>query len=247
MSKPESLGRWEQGAEWPLALVALLFLGAYAWPILDLGLAGSLRSICRVVDYAAWAAFIVDYAARLLLTPNRGRWFVRNLADLLVIALPVLRPLRLLRVVMLLRVMNRRAADSLHGRVAVYVSASTGLVLFCAALTVLDAERSRGGNIQSFGDALWWAIVTMATVGYGDKFPVTTEGRFVGVGLILAGIALLSIVTASVASWLIERVREVEFDEQAATRSDVAKLRAELKEVRNLIEAQIDADRGTSR
>lgn len=80
------------------------------------------------------------------------------------------------------------------------MGASTGLVIFCAALTVLDAERGHGGNIQTFGDALWWAIVTMSTVGYGDKFPVTTEGRFVGVGLMLAGIALLGIVTASVAS-----------------------------------------------
>jgi voltage-gated potassium channel len=74
-------------------------------------------------------------------------------------------------------------------------SAARGLVLFVAALAVLQAERGHpGGNIESFGDALWWAVTTVTTVGYGDRFPVTTTGRFVAGGLMLAGIALLGVV-----------------------------------------------------
>ena len=138
------------------------------------------------------------------------------------VSLPVLRPLRLLRLFMLLRVLNRRAADSLRGRVVLYVGVSALLLTGCAALAVLDAERGHhGANINSFGDALWWSITTVCTVGYGDRFPVTTEGRAVGAGLMLGGIALFGVVTATLASWLIDRVREVAEDEQAATRADL--------------------------
>lgn len=150
-----------------------------------------------------------------------------------ILALPTLRPLRLLRVLTLLRVLNRGATDSLRGRVAVYVAGSTVLVLFCGGLAVLSAERGHAGsNIQNFGDAVWWATVTMATVGYGDHFPVTGEGRFVGVGLMLAGVGLLGIVTASLASWLIDQVRAVDEAEQQITRHDIQSLRVELRELR---------------
>ncbi len=102
-----------------------------------------------------------------------------------------------------------------------------------AALAALDAERGAdGGNINSFGDALWWAMTTVTTVGYGDQFPVTPTGRFVAAGLMLAGIALLGVVTASLASWLIDRVAEVEEESQAATRRDVHELAEEVLALR---------------
>ena len=86
----------------------------------------------------------------------------------LVVALPLLRPLRLLRLVLLLRVLNRRATTGLRGRLAVYVAGGATLLAFCGALTVLDAERSNPeANITNFGDAIWWAATTMTTVGYG--------------------------------------------------------------------------------
>jgi voltage-gated potassium channel len=76
------------------------------------------------------------------------------------------------------------------------------------AVTVLDAERNApGANITSFGDALWWASTTVTTVGYGDRYPVTTEGRLIAVGLILVGIGLVGAVTASVATWIVSRVQ----------------------------------------
>ena len=79
--------------------------------------------------------------------------------------------------------------------------------MFVAALAVLDFERNaREASITTFGDALWWAFVTITTVGYGDYSPVTVEGRLVAVGLMLGGIALIGLVTASLASWIVERV-----------------------------------------
>jgi voltage-gated potassium channel len=157
--------------------------------------------------------------------------------DLLVVVLPILRPLRLLRLVKLLSVLNRRAGSSLRGRVIVYVVGGSGLVLLVAALAVLDAERGHdGANIRNFGDAFWWALTTVTTVGYGDQFPVSTTGRFVAGGLMVAGIALLGVVTASFASWLVERVAEVEEESRAATRRDVAALRDEIAAMRGQLD-----------
>jgi voltage-gated potassium channel len=158
----------------------------------------------------------------------------------------MLRPLRLLRFLVLLRMINRRATASLRGRVVIYVVTSAVLVLLIAALAMLDAERHNPhANIKTFGDALWWAVTTMSTVGYGDRFPTTGDGRYIAAGLMLAGIALLGAVTASIAAWLIEQVRNAETEAQTATRGDIAELRAEIASLSTAL-AQRDADRNSS-
>lgn len=220
---------WINNTEWFLAAVALLFLAAYAWPILEPGLPSGLRRLCGAVQLAAWAIFLVDYVARVWAAHNRRRYFTKHLLDLLIVALPALRPLRLLRLVVLFRVLNRKAAASLRGRVPLYVTVSAATLVVCAALAVLNAERdAAGSNIKSFGDALWWAVVTVTTVGYGDHFPVTFQGRCVAVGLMIGGVALIGVVTASFAAWFIDRVRDEEDEVQAATQRDLAEIAARL-------------------
>jgi voltage-gated potassium channel len=225
--------RWEAKADWPLTITAVLFLIAYAAPILRPDLVSPLPAICQLVTWGAWALFVVDYFARLALSRDRAAFVRGNVLDLAVVVLPLLRPLRLLRLVTLLSVLNRYAGGSLRGRVAIYVAGSTSLVLFVASLAVLDAERgAKGATITTFGDSLWWAMTTVTTVGYGDRYPITAQGRFIAGGLMLAGIALLGIVTASLASWLLDKVREVEEHAQAATRADMAALTTEVRALR---------------
>ena len=143
----------------------------------------------------------------------------------------MLRPLRALRLLLLLRIFNTSAVGSLRGRVLTYVISGVLMISFVAALAVLDAERGDpAANITTFGDALWWAATTVTTVGYGDHFPVTTEGRFVAIGLLVAGIALLGTITASLASWFSERVKA----EQAATDALSDQVRALTAEVQAL-------------
>jgi voltage-gated potassium channel len=227
---------WERRTEWPLAMVAIVFLAAYAWPIIEADLQHSMRQTCSIMVYAAWALFAVDYLVRLVLAENRGRFVARHLLDLASIALPVLRPLRLLRLVALVRVLNRRATSSLQGRVAIYVACSASLVVFVAALAALDAERGhRGATITSLGDALWWAATTVMTVGYGDKVPVTAEGRWVAVGLMLGGITLIGVVTASIATWLIAQVRQTESDANADVRAELQAIREDLARLTSIV------------
>jgi voltage-gated potassium channel len=199
--------RWERAAELPLMIAAVVFLAAYAVPILHPDLPSWLLNLSRSLSWITWGIFVVDILVRLFLADERVRYLVRHWYDVLVLALPLLRPLRLLRLIPLLSVLNRRATIRLRGRVGIYVAGGASLLAFCAALAVLDAERSSpDANISDFGDAIWWAVTTMTTVGYGDHYPVTAAGRLVAFGLMIGGIALLGTVTATLASWLVETV-----------------------------------------
>jgi voltage-gated potassium channel len=232
----QRLVRWERRTEWPLAGVATLFLAAYAWPILQPDLQPRLRTMCATVVLTAWALFGADYVTRAALAHRRIHFITHHLPDLASVALPVLRPLRLLRLIALVRVLNRKATTSLYGRVAVYVASSVLLVIFVSALAELDAERGRAGaNVETFADALWWSATTVTTVGYGDRYPVTRDGRLVAIGLMLAGIALIGVVTASIASWLIASVCETEINNEEGTRRQIAALHAELTEIKAAI------------
>jgi voltage-gated potassium channel len=218
--------RWlnDQG-DWVLVGLALIFLVAYAWPILDVHLNPGLRDACQIGQWGAWAGFALDYFARLWAARERRRYFTKHLLDLAIVILPILGPLRLVRLVVLFRVVNRKAAASMRGHVALYVTVSAAALIFCASLAVLSAERqapaSAHANITTIGTALWWAVVTVTTVGYGDHYPVTTEGRFIAVGLMIGGMALIGVVVASFAAWFIGRVQVEEEEARAATQRDL--------------------------
>ena len=220
--------RWETLSEWPLVVAALAFLAAYAIPILHPALPRWLGVLCWWTTWLTWLMFVLDYLVRLVLAESRRTFVLRHWLDLIVIALPLLRPLRLLRLVPLLSVINRRATTRLQGRVATYVVGGALLLAFVGALAELNAERNApGATIVNFGDAIWWATTTMTTVGYGDTYPVTVIGRWVAAALMVGGVALLGTVTATFASWLVDRVSTVSSNE-AELRATVARLEEKL-------------------
>ncbi|WP_369137534.1 potassium channel family protein [Modestobacter versicolor] len=227
MSKDDLRRRYEEVSQWPLITLAVLFVAAYAWGVLRPDLPGWLLSTLRVVTVVTWPVFLADYVLRLALAEQRWHFVRRNWVDGLAVLLPLLRPLRVLSLVRVARVLDRRLTSTLHGRVAAYVTAIASLVVFMASLAAFDAERSApGASITSYGDAVWWAITTITTVGYGDAYPVTPEGRLVAVLLMISGIALLGVVTAAVASWFVGRVAEAA---QAQDDADDAELRSEVR------------------
>lgn len=228
----ERVERWEKASEIPLTISTLLFLGAYAWPILDPNLNRAWDNACETVVWVTWVMVFIDLAVRVLLAHRRWQFIREHPLDVAVVVLPILRPLRLLRLVTLLSVLNRYAGSSMRGKVGLYLVSSVSLIVFVAAVAILDVERGGEGPIQSFGDSLWWAMTTITTVGYGDMYPVTTAGRFIAAGLMFAGIATLGVVTASFASWLVERVAESDEESEAATRRDIASLNSEIRALR---------------
>jgi voltage-gated potassium channel len=227
--------RWKQISDWPLTAAAVLFLACYAWEIIG-DLSGPGAILAESVMAATWGIFLVDYVANLVLAPRRWRWFRTHILDLLIVVLPILRPLRLLRLVTLLSILQRTAGTAFRGRVILYAAGASVLLVFVAALAVLDAERSApGATITSFGDALWWVFVTITTVGYGDFSPVTVTGRLIAVALMFGGIALLGIVTATLASWIVERVAIEEEDAQAATRGEIKALAQQITQLQEML------------
>jgi voltage-gated potassium channel len=201
--------RWERRTEIPLLLLALAFLIAYAWPVLDPRIDQSLQATLAVASLTVWAAFAADFVARLTLAEDRWLYARRHWYDVALIVLPMLRPLRLLRLLALVRILNRTATNSLVGRVSAYVGGAAVMAVALGSIAVLDAERDApGANITAYGDALWWAATTVTTVGYGDHYPVSTQGRLIAVMLMVVGIALVGAVTASVAAWMVARVEE---------------------------------------
>ena len=224
--------RWQKLTEWPLAIAAAVFLAAYSFEVI----AEPDGKIAEVVIAATWLVFVIDYVVNLVLAKPRWRWFYTHLLDLAIVVLPMLRPLRLLRLVTLLAILNRTAGAAFRGRVIVYAAGASTLLVYVAGLAVLDAERGAGGSIQTLGSALWWAFVTITTVGYGDYFPVTPDGQLVAVGVMIGGIALIGVVTATLASWIVERVGQKETVAETITAAHIEALTAEIASLRKLIE-----------
>lgn len=224
---------WEQRAETPLLVAAVVFLVGYAAPIAWPDLPPDVVQACAVLMAGAWALFGVDYVVRVALADDRRAFVRSHVLDLLVLVVPMLRPLRLLRLVTVLSVVRRVGASTWRVRVVAYASGGTLLLVLLGALAVTDAERGApGASITNLGDGLWWAVATITSVGYGDLVPVTATGRVVAATLMTGGLALLGSVTATLASWLVERVAEENELEQAATRAQVAALHEEVRRLR---------------
>ena len=189
-----------------MIVIAVVFLAVYSAEVLTDSGEGSGHE--AVLD-CCWALFAVDFAVRLATAPRRWHWLRHNMLDFASVALPALRPLRLVRILAAFRVFQRRAETTFRGRLVLYTGGLSVLLVWMGALAVLQAERhAPGALITDVGRALWWSLVTVTTVGYGDISPVTATGRVVATGFMLFGIALLGVVTGLFSSWIVERVRD---------------------------------------
>lgn len=151
----------------------------------------------------------------------------------------IVRILRLLRAIRSTRILvtfilERRAQSGLLAALLV----SVVLVVF-ASIAILRFERDLGeaANIKSPEDALWWAVVTITTVGYGDRFPVSSEGRVIATFLMTAGVGLFGTLSGLVAAWFLAPAG-VKQD------SELQLMRRELRELRGLVESLRPASRG---
>jgi voltage-gated potassium channel len=184
-----------------LQVLGVIFLAGYAWPIINPNLSPALHSLCNWTLFVIWIFFAFDYFARLSITEDKRLFVRKNLLDLAAVALPFLPLLRAIRALAAVTVLSRRNRGSRSQQVTTSVVTLAFATWFVAGLAVTEAERQiDGSNIQGVGDGWWWAITTMATVGYGDTYPVSTQGRIVGTALMIMGVALLGTITASIAS-----------------------------------------------
>ncbi|MFI9412443.1 potassium channel family protein [Nocardia gamkensis] len=227
---------WERTTGIPLMVLAVAFLGVYAWQVLDTGASPRLDAWLTRVDVVIWAAFALDFAVRLGLSGNRLRFLRTHPVDLLIVVLPPLRPLRLLRAAMLvIGTLNRNTTT--RARLAVFVATSSLLLLVLCSLAFFDAEYgATDSKIHNFGDALWWSMVSVTTVGYGDVYPVTTEGRLISLILMTLGIGLISFAIGTTTSWVMDQLKSVEANVESTDR-EITELVAEIRALRTDVAA----------
>ncbi|MCF8554490.1 MAG: potassium channel family protein [Candidatus Nanopelagicales bacterium] len=192
---------WSKLSPTFLQVLGVIFLAGYAWPIINPNLSPALHSLCNWTLFVIWVFFAFDYFARLSIADDKRLFVRKNLLDLAAVSLPFLPLLRAIRALAAVTVLSRRNRGSRSQQVTTSVVTLAFATWFVAGLAVTEAERHVvGSNIQGVGDGWWWAITTMATVGYGDTYPVSTQGRIVGTALMIMGVALLGTITASIAS-----------------------------------------------
>lgn len=233
---PTRLDRWDTVTEWPLAIIAVAFLVDYSILVLarPSGRADAIVDASLLVFYLT---FLIDYVIRLILAADRFHWFTHHLFDLAVVAVPFLRPLRVLRVLVLIGALQKAIGGEVRGRVVLYTGTSAVLLVYAASLAILDVERADPNSpINNFGDALWWSVSTITSVGYGDLAPVTGTGRIIAVLLMIGGISLIGVITATVASWIVQRVTEDDVANQAATAAHIDALSTEIVKLRLAVE-----------
>lgn len=219
---------WHRHTQVLLMVASLAYLVAYSWRVIG-GLTGIAHTVVTLVILATWAVFIVDYLVRLSLAHNRHAWFRSHLGTLAIALIPVFRLVLLLQALTHVPGMRPSAGARLRTQIMVYGVGAGVLLIYISSLAVLEVERQApNGNIETFFEAVWWACVTITTTGYGDFYPVTAPGRVIGIGVMFSGIALAGIITASLASWILERATRNRDDAEPATRGQMRQLLAKV-------------------
>ena len=199
-------------------------------------LPAGLRSLITAASWVIWALFAVDLIIRVWLSERRGRYLLTHPVDVLVVLLPALRPLRVLRIFTAGQALVTRGGRMSLLRSTRAIATAAAVLIFIAALAALDAERGApGAHITTLGDSLWWAATTVTTVGYGDTFPVTGTGRMVAVALMVVGISLVGVITATVAAWFVSQTQDAAQAENANLGERLHKIETTLAEIHALV------------
>ena len=192
---PDRLEMLERLTELPLMLGSFamipIFAGLYLWDLSPVQ-----ERIYTAFELAIWALFAIAFLLKLAVAPGKLAYLRQNWLEALIVLIPVIRPLRIVRAIFWIvrdvTSVNRLVTfESLLGY-------GIGMVLLAATIVTTAERNAEGANIQSFADALYWSLVTVSTVGYGDHFPVTVVGKFTAIFLMFFGIGIFGGIIAKI-------------------------------------------------
>jgi voltage-gated potassium channel len=199
-----TLIEWQKKTALATLILSLVYTFAFVFPIYWYPIRPNDKTIWEAVSYVIWALFALDYLIQLKLAPDNRKYIAGHLLTLLLVIVPFFRPLRALRALVFTTQAGHKSRRSLIRSLPIMIAGAAILMIVIMGAAILDIERNApGANIHTPMDALWWGLVTVTTIGYGDKFPVTTEGRLVAGILIIFGVAMISTLTASFAAWIL--------------------------------------------
>jgi voltage-gated potassium channel len=173
-----------------------------------------IEKLLNYIDNGICVVFLFDFFYRFAKAPSKLQFMKWGWIDLIssIPAFEYFRPGRALRLIRLLRILRAFRSTKVllhhiysrrsHGALTTAIIIAILMLLF-SSIAILQVEKAPNSNITSAEDALWWAYVTITTVGYGDKFPVTTEGRLIAMLLMTVGVGLFGTFTGFVASWFV--------------------------------------------
>jgi voltage-gated potassium channel len=188
-----------------LTFLAVAFLFAFSYPAFNETISDSTNQFLSLVQWVCWLAFALDLIYGIYKAESKKQFLKSHPLELASVLLPFLRPLRLMRVISFGSLALQKVAIGRQFAITVKVAVSAVFISYIAAIQITISERSvEGSNIKTFSDGLWWAVTTVTTVGYGDRYPTTTEGRILAVLLMITGISLVGVITASVAAWFVK-------------------------------------------
>jgi voltage-gated potassium channel len=192
-----------------LTFLALSFLVAFSYPAFVDPVPSSTQKLLNIVQWVSWIAFAIDLIYGLSNAKDKKKYLKKHPLEIAAVLLPFLRPLRVMRVISFGGLAIQKVAIGRQFAITIKVLLASIFVAYISAIQITIAERTvDGSNIKNFGDGLWWAITTVTTVGYGDRYPTTTEGRLIAIALMIMGISLMGVITASVAAWFVKMGQE---------------------------------------
>jgi voltage-gated potassium channel len=214
----------ERITKYPMALLGIAWL-VIAVIIGTTNAKGRASAALVGTLFVLWVILLAEYTVRLVVTPDRRGYLRRRWAEPATVVLPPLQGWHFLGIEKMCLLLHegalRVSAILKHHSLFRVLIAAAGTLIIGAWLVLLFEENARGSNIHSYPDALWWAIVTVTTVGYGDRYPVTEGGRAVAVVLMLVGIGLIGVLTATVASVFVKEHTDASRDEYQKGHADL--------------------------
>jgi voltage-gated potassium channel len=209
------LEKYKSNSTWLLSILSLAYLYIFCAINLHFEIADRNSAIFNLISNVIWILFAMDYVIMLLLSQDRIKFIKMHIPHLIVVLVPFLRILRIGLLMLLIIETLGKLKNKVLISLPIFSFLTTILFLVIGASAVYDAEyRVENANIKSRQDAFWWAAVTIFTVGYGDKFPITGEGRMYGVLLMFCGITIVGTVTATFAGWIVSQIRDIESENE---------------------------------
>lgn len=228
----KNLAAWEDRTSTPMFVASVLYLLAFAAPIMSTRIQEPYDGYLNIIQMILWGLFAADYCVRLYLAPRRLYFITHNLMNLAIVLLPAWRIVSFLAMIHLTANRQYKRLSELAMKLFGY----TAIFIIMFALAIYSVESSEPGSmIRDLPTAYWWTFTTLATVGYGDVYPITGIGRVIAVVVMLYGVGLVAVATGALASWIIEKIGGVEEQEHPATKADVDDLRQEISELRALL------------
>jgi voltage-gated potassium channel len=212
----QALNSFEEAVKWPMLALSVAIIPLLLIPLV-VQLSPAERTVFTVADWAVWTLFAAEYFVRLYLSPRRRHFVTHNLLDLALVLVPFLRPLRAMRSLRALRLLRLTVALLFVGRGIkasrralmrhglAYVLLVAILIIVAGVIIIHEVEPGHpGSKIQGWGDATVWTVETIATAGSETPWPASGTGQFLRVVLVLLGLSLFGLITASLASWFVE-------------------------------------------